>query len=155
MSNDAQVNKKGSTEGRWPVTSVITPMPISTAVNGWKQPTVLHDPETAHGAALGYGSASSSPHPLLFVSSAREHQELWDLLLPMLECPRWNPQHCTTAVFCSIHCATANLSFRTTGIETSYIHFLARLLCCFAICYMLFRTRKFRSEYNFRNPSWP
>lgn len=52
-------------------------------------------------------------------------------------------------------CATVKLSFRTTGIETSYIHFLARLLCCFAICYMLFRTRTFRSEYNFRNPSWP
>lgn len=137
MSNDAQVNKKGSTEGRWPVTSVITPMPISTAVNGWKQPTVLHDPETAHGAALGYGSASSSPHPLLFVSSAREHQELWDLLLPMLECPRWNPQHCTTAVFCSIpavlsgvcHCQAFLQNHRNRNFIYSFSCTLTLLFC--------------------------
>ena len=37
------------------------------------------------------------------------------------------------------------LSFTTTELQTSYIHLLGLFFCCFANCYVFFRTMKLRS----------
>lgn len=49
----------------------------------------------------------------------------------------------------------SKLSFTTTELQTSYVHFLGLFFCCSANWHVFFRTMKLRSGYNYRNPSYP
>lgn len=152
ISTNAQMNDKISMQGGELVTSIITSMLISTEP-GMGCPSLAsstHHLPTQHTVPLGWpvedglctqgtGPLSSQAPSTPIYPAASDHQDL--RYGNILQRPSLLLQ--ISYVF--------KLSFTTTELQTSYIHFLLFS----ANWYVFFRTVKLRSGYNYRNPSYP